>query len=196
MTGQKTELEKRKIVRLSNKEANRLTKECLITALMELLKSKELDRITVAELTRKAGVSRTAFYSNYDSIQDVLHEGVYEFLSRLNDQILNAINHESNMFFTLIRGMQKKSDIVKLLMKSNIEQTILDQMGDYIRASYPDIDHRTYYLIIGTAGLVRNIVFEWFGSGCRESAAEISEICDELTRPLRAKIIEQMKIGL
>ena len=72
MAGQKTELEKRKIVRLSNKEANRLTKECLITALMELLESKELDRITVAELTRKAGVSRTAFYSNYDSIQDVL----------------------------------------------------------------------------------------------------------------------------
>ena len=89
--------------------------------------------------------------------------------------------------------MRKKSDIVKLLMKSNIEQTILDLTGDYIRASYPDIDRRTYYLIIGTAGLVRNIVFEWFGSGCRESAAEISGMCDELTRPLRADVIEQMR---
>ena len=48
MTGQKTELEKRKIVRLSNKEANRLTKECLITALMVCLVCKDLDRISVA----------------------------------------------------------------------------------------------------------------------------------------------------
>ena len=103
MTGQKTELEKRKIVRLSNKEANRLTKECLINALKELLKNKEIDRITVSELTRKAGVSRTAFYSNYDSIQDVLRDGVNEFLTWLNDQVMNAINHESNLQKTVCR---------------------------------------------------------------------------------------------
>ena len=194
MTGQKTELEKRKIVRLSNKEANRLTKECLINALKELLKNKELDRITVSELTRKAGVSRTAFYSNYDSIQDVLRDGVNEFLTWLNDQVLNAINHESNLFYPLIKGMQEQSYIVKILVKSNIEQTILEQMGDYILTRFPGIDRRTYYLIIGTAGLVRNITFEWIDSGCRESDAEISGICDELTRPLRAEVIEQLQL--
>lgn len=194
MTGQKTELEKRRIVRLSNKEANRLTKECLINALKELLKNKDLDRITVSELTRKAGVSRTAFYSNYDSIQDVLRDGVNEFLTWLNDQVLNAINHESNLFYPLIKGMQEQSYIVKILVKSNIEQTILEQMGDYILTRFPGIDRRTYYLIIGTAGLVRNITYEWFGSGCRESAAEISGICDELTRPLRAAVIEQLQV--
>ena len=54
-----TELEKRDVLRMSNKESNRLTRECLQTALITLMGQKSFDKITISELVRKSGVSRT-----------------------------------------------------------------------------------------------------------------------------------------
>ena len=51
-----------------------VTKSCLQTALIQLLDKKELSDISVSELARRAGVSRTAFYSNYQTVDDVLTE--------------------------------------------------------------------------------------------------------------------------
>ena len=50
---------------LSNNEANRITRESICTALLELLKTKEFKEISVSELVRRAGVSRQSFYRNY-----------------------------------------------------------------------------------------------------------------------------------
>ncbi|KXT78551.1 Transcriptional regulator, TetR family [Streptococcus sp. DD13] len=56
----------------SNQEANSLTKEALETALLYLLQRKELQKISIAELVRTAGVSRNAFYRNYKSKEEIL----------------------------------------------------------------------------------------------------------------------------
>lgn len=61
----------------SNKETNQLTKEAIETALLFLLEKKEIRHISVAELVRKAGVSRNAFYRNYKSKEEIL-EAYYE----------------------------------------------------------------------------------------------------------------------
>ena len=52
---------------LSNKEANKVTRECLQTALIQLMSQKPFEKITITELVRRSGVSRTAFYRNYES---------------------------------------------------------------------------------------------------------------------------------
>lgn len=48
-------------LRLSNEEANNLTRECLCTAMMRLMSSTPFDRITIADIVELAGVSRMAF---------------------------------------------------------------------------------------------------------------------------------------
>ena len=69
----KTELEKRDVLRMSNKESNRMTRECLQTALITLMGQKPFEKITISEIVRKSGVSRTAFYCNYDTKEDILN---------------------------------------------------------------------------------------------------------------------------
>ena len=61
----KTQLEKLEILRLSNQESNQITRECLEAALLDLMTTKDLDKISITELTNNAGVSRSAFYNNY-----------------------------------------------------------------------------------------------------------------------------------
>ncbi|MCC8358245.1 MAG: TetR/AcrR family transcriptional regulator [Oscillospiraceae bacterium] len=74
MPEEKTELEKRKIQRLSGEESNRISRECLRTALIHLLREKELQKISVTELVSRAGVSRATFYRNYATKEDLLAE--------------------------------------------------------------------------------------------------------------------------
>ena len=59
---------------LSNNEANRITRESICTALLELLKTNEFKKISISELVRKAGVSRQSFYRNYNTKEDIVLE--------------------------------------------------------------------------------------------------------------------------
>jgi len=53
-------------------EVQKDTQDYLTTALFQLLKTHQLENISVTELVKRAGVSRMAFYRNYESINDIL----------------------------------------------------------------------------------------------------------------------------
>ena len=57
---------------------NQSARERIVSAMMELIREKPMSRISVQELTERAGVSRMTFYRNYSSREDV-------FLSRIQD---------------------------------------------------------------------------------------------------------------
>ena len=48
---------------MTNKETSNFTKKCIKTALINLMGDKRFEEITITELVKKAGVSRTAFLS-------------------------------------------------------------------------------------------------------------------------------------
>ena len=192
MAKTKTELEKRNVTRLSNKEANLLTRTCLRHALLGLLESKTLNDITVTELTKKAGVSRTAFYSNYQTINDVLNETIDEYLTRLNDLAWQAINNKEDLFYPIIKELYDHYDIYSLMLKVDIEKTAFFHMRDYIKRTYPNINTETYYLLIATIGMIRNVALEWIISGCKESIETISQICNDASKNLREEILSKI----
>lgn len=48
------------------------SQEYLATALLDLLQTHDLNNLTVTQVVKRAGVSRMAFYRNFDSLADVL----------------------------------------------------------------------------------------------------------------------------
>ena len=193
MTDQKTELEKRNITRLSNKQAKLVTKSCLKTALIQLLDKKELSDISVSELARRAGVSRTAFYSNYQTVDDVLTELIDQELKEVNNSIWEAINREEDFFPPIIQKMKDNYDLYSLLMKANIEKTAFFQFRDYIKDSYPALDKKAYYMIIAAIGSLRSIIMEWFINGCEDSVALISDICDKSVEAGKPELFPKLR---
>ena len=61
---------------MARKENQRitLTKKLLQEGLLRLLETKRLDKISVTELCREAGINRATFYNHYDSPQGLLTE--------------------------------------------------------------------------------------------------------------------------
>ena len=189
----KSEMEKRNIIRLSNRETNRITKECLQTALIDLLKSKRMEDISVTELVKRAGVSRTAYYSNYSSFGEIFSEFVQENLASMNEDIWTAINNEEDLFYPVIKLMEEKKDLLKLMMKANLENTAFLQLRESISKYYPEIDNETYYILIAAIGMIRNVILEWVMNECRESVEEISSICNKVTSSIRSQVITNIK---
>lgn len=170
-----------------------VTKSCLQTALIQLLDKKELSDISVSELARRAGVSRTAFYSNSQTVDDVLSELIDQELKEVNNSIWEAINREEDFFPPIIQKMKDNYDLYSLLMKANIEKTAFFQFRDYIKDSYPALDKKAYYMIIAAIGSLRSIIMEWFINGCEDSVALISEICDKSVEAVKTEIFPKLR---
>ena len=60
----------------------KLSKIMLKNALVELLETKPINKITVYELCRSAEINRSTFYKYYGEPQDILNEIVNELLEK------------------------------------------------------------------------------------------------------------------
>lgn len=58
--------------------ANLLVRDCITTALFNLMKKKDYREITISEIVKTAGVSRNSFYRNYQSIEDIIRQYMTE----------------------------------------------------------------------------------------------------------------------
>lgn len=77
---------------MANKNSNlqdRITKESIFTALMIIMEKKDFKEISITEITKKAGVSRMAFYRNYNQMEDIIINHLDEFLVEYSKQLLN-----------------------------------------------------------------------------------------------------------
>ena len=52
------------VLNLSNQESKQLTRECIRTALLQLLKNESFENITITSINKRAGLSRAGSYRN------------------------------------------------------------------------------------------------------------------------------------
>ncbi len=70
-----------------------LTRRLLKEALLRLLESAPLDKISVTQLCQEAGVNRATFYRHYTSQEDVLQE--IQLILQIAQRSLDAEKHPS-----------------------------------------------------------------------------------------------------
>lgn len=70
-----------------------VTKDSLIEALIFLISQKNYEKITITDITKKAGVSRMSFYRNYSKIEDILVDA----LDKLFNDFQNELDEYKSM---------------------------------------------------------------------------------------------------
>lgn len=164
---------------LSNNEANRITRESICTALLELLKTKEFKEISVSELVRRAGVSRQSFYRNYKTKEDIVLElertiGTV-LIEKMKDPIY--IKNPKKWFIDFFTVVKENTAVVTMLQKADLFITIFAKIPSYIESQLNTCSPELHYCIVGSMGAVHAIARDWFERGMKESEAEMAELC-------------------
>lgn len=164
---------------LSNNEANRITRESICTALLELMNTKSFDAITISELVRRAGVSRQSFYRNYRGKEEVVREIEDTLLEELEESMSDpAYQNDPKLwlieFFSRIRANEA---LVTLLQKADLVHALFARIPFLVEDRMNLHTPRLHYDIIGKLGALKAILLEWFNTGMKESEEEMADLC-------------------
>lgn len=146
----------------------------IIEALFILMKNKEYNKISITEITGKAGVGRVSFYRNFDSKEDIIEK----WISMTTDVFLNStnINYKTD---------DTKSYFIKLFthLNSYKEETILIYDADLMHLLKKEFDNKflllnkekyNNYKSYFIAGGIYNIFYYWIINGFKETPEDIA----------------------
>lgn len=159
-------------------ETKVLTKECISTALLVLLEEKPYEKITISEITEKAGVSRMAYYRNYKDKDDILitciRDAETSFLNDIMEKSLpfKQMITEAGKFFLQSAGVLHVTNDLPVSKKAlgEITSNIFKFWSRF------SVDMKKSYTVIFNTGAVVSVFNEWVERGARESAEEIADI--------------------
>ena len=175
-----SELAKREVLRLNNQQSNELTRECIDTAMMYLLSEKPYESISISELTKRAGVSRTAFYRNYATKDDVLKEigkSVIESLSAQLSKVKYADDVHGALvgFFTKIK---EQHAYVELMVKANVSMNLLFPSSHVLENVVRTTSQKDHYHLIAVDSALNGLVREWIANGYDLSPEELANVLE------------------
>lgn len=167
--------------------------ELMQKALLFLLEKKDIEFITVTEVTKKAGVNRSTFYLHYDNIYELLEETI----EQLNRQFAHSFDskqpqmHSKAEAFLItdaflvpyLNFVKENKRVLKLInQKPQLFQSRKAYQGMYDKIFYPaisqflsDENERIYKLEFFTSG-VSAIVHKWLNLDCQTEIQELISI--------------------
>lgn len=107
------------------------TQKMIKLAFAELInEKKELSKITVTELVKRAGITRSTFYTHYDDIYDVANDYQLETIELLisDENILYSKDDIFNYFNDVFKCLKKNEEIYKMLLSSNETIKFLEKL--------------------------------------------------------------------
>ena len=186
MSDNQSELQKKGIRQYSSKEANEICRECIQTALIRLMKVKELKDITITELTKTAGVSRTTYYRNYYDKEDVLQDLFTGLMMEISKEIL-AAETVYDTAFAVFHGIQKNADVYLLLMKADYAEPMLREVTRIASADTPEDEPLEQMRIAFLTGALFNMVRVWMDAGMEQTPEDMAGMYMEiLQEPIRS----------
>ena len=127
---------------------------------------KELNKITVTELVKRADITRSTFYTHYDDIYDVVNDYQLETIELLvnDDKILNSIQDIYNYFDEIFECLKKNEEIYKMLLASNGSLIFLEQLkklaGEKIYYALKNIVKNNQYLELDVSFYMDGVISE------------------------------------
>ena len=177
-----TELSKMNILRLSNEESNKVTREALQIAMFKLMGKQPFDKITISDITKRAGVSRAAFYRNYSSKEELVEEICRAVFAEL-DRSIQSDRYRTDRkawYADFFRTIKENKDYFQIYLDAHLQisdQIVLEQI-------FPASSVQDHYLHAAKEGAFIHILTDWFRSGMIETPEHMAQICYDILMPM------------
>jgi len=196
---------------MSNNESQdlrvRRTRKWLQEALLSLMLEKPMSKISIAEITDRAQVSRPTFYLHYrykeEVLEDYLDSMYRNFMIDMNPHLDSII--QGKMAIKFFEQIGDQAVFLKSLINSEVSSLVMNKLHKYCydvikqslkQAPYMSIDDTTWdFVIASIAGSVYAMSIQWLQSDMGSSPKEMGELTMRLIRPGIREILIQGNDG-
>jgi len=167
---------------LSNDPRALRTREALLNAFMELLRTRSFQKITITDITTRAGIARHTFYNHYQTKVELLNTLVDLIL----DQFFSGIDNwnfyladpqeELQMFTSFFQAWMDHADIVRLLNSVDMDNVLVERLKTFFTRFYhervtremPGVNLKlAEYIVSFNAYSLLGILKPWFADKMR-----------------------------
>lgn len=163
------------------------TRKQLKQALLDLLKEKPVEKITVTALCEKAKVNRVTFYKHYEDIYDLLNKIELSYVKELRNNKHKFGNNRNPDYLWLVKFVEKHADFYKVTFINNIQTKFMDEFYDELKCYYCEsFENKNYserelnYMFEFMKGGVNFVFIEWFKSGLSDTCEQIAELVEDI----------------
>jgi AcrR family transcriptional regulator len=163
----------------------KITKESIFTALMKLLEKNQFNEVTITQITNLAGVSRMAFYRNYNVKEDIIIIYLDELFDKFMNEIKNSrFSQKYDVALLYFSYFKERKDFIEVLIKSGLIYIFYDRLSRYLFDFFQSIggNKLTYsnYLTRYVSGGLYSILIEWINRDTKESVEEMAKLVTEI----------------
>lgn len=165
--------------------SSKKTRELIKKTFAELMnEKKELSKITVTELVKRAGITRSTFYTHYEDIYEVIDDYQLETIDLLvsDDIVLNSINDIFEYFDKIFDCLKKNEDIYEMLLVSNGSLAFLEHLkklaGEKIYYALKNIIKNNKYLELDVDFFMNGVISELIKYFRNQSDYSLEEILE------------------
>lgn len=159
------------------------TKRAIRNAFSDLIKEKDIDKITITELTERADIDRRTFYFHYNTIMDIVMEIEKEVIQSLNEKFCEKVNgFEIHDFFSALNSIVFENyDVIKCVthttnyrLHKECSNTLYSTLHKvFYERSGLDSNTFDYYCTYVTAGIMA-VYIKWLSTS---QNTDLDELC-------------------
>jgi len=191
-------------VSTKNNRQSLRTKKMLRNALIEILREKPLHKVSISEITDRADLARSTFYTHFETKEDLLHccidEPLTSFISELKQKEGFGKSEEADIqsLVRFFRLWSENTELIELLSVANLDKIVIDRLRKHYQEIYqskvsldfPDLnpvlaEYFHEFFSYGNFALLRC----WIETGMRHPPEVMGHLMYELTGPAVSKRI-------
>ncbi|OLS01620.1 hypothetical protein TICRE_24440 [Tissierella creatinophila DSM 6911] len=153
-------------------EITMMTKQTIKDAFWELYKEKKIEKITVKDITLKAGYNRSTFYAYFTDVYDILEQIEEDLMPGIEHlpSIDKSREHSPDFFKNIITIYEKNSDYYSVLLSENgdprfsikmknvFKSMMMEAITNRVNISPEEIDYALEFLVGATLSIIKH----WF----------------------------------
>ena len=150
------------------------TQHQIENALFSLLKKYSYNSLSVSQITKHAGVSRMAFYRNYEQKDQILitflRDQYQKFIDDLSDHKLTDFKDQLAVYF------KDHPELMKLFLNAGLEGELLNQQTKFLKElinySHPNLKLPSYAISYQSGGIYMLLIW-WVGHNYQKPVSEL-----------------------
>ena len=144
-----------------------MMKEYITEALLQLIKKKNFEKLTIEEITDRAGVNRSTYYRNFKSkemiVQFYFDNILFKFFEKIKDK---KIKDFSSYLKNLLEHYYLERENLLLIYKQGLSYIFLNELNDNFFKSQKEnlISDKEKISLYYHIGGIFNIFLYWFST--------------------------------